>query len=438
MLGVIMKTIFPPQEDFIRWRRQVHKHAEPGFGEFWTTYFVYSLLKDLPVRIHLGKDIYDRSKMFGTLSAEEKLHWQEEAAKNGVPREELALFEGVTGLAVDIMPVNREDAQIRTLFRFDLDAVPVQEKQDQGHAPFELGFSSVNNGYCHACGHDGHVAVGIGLVKVLASMRQELDYGIRVVFQPAEEGVRGAYGLKHLCAGVQYAVIGHIGMSAVKSRSIVCGSEGFFATKKLKVYFHGKSAHAGGEPEKGRNALLGACCAVMNLHAMPRYGKGDTRINVGILHAGSSANVIAEYAEFAAEIRGINSDVCDDLAKRAENIIASAASMYDLEYRIEFTGMCDSASSDEDLARFIVEKAGEIPYFEQENCLPAGKGFGSDDACTFMRAVQEQGGKAVYCMIGSRLKAGHHSPDFDFEESLLRPFCELFVNTALALDKKTV
>lgn len=433
-----MNTIFPPQEDFIYWRRQAHKHAEPGFGEFWTTHFIYNALKDLPVKIRLGKDLYDKSSMFGALGREKTEFWQNEAMKNGVSREELDLFEGVTGLAVDIMPVQKENASVRTLFRFDIDAVPVQEKHDPSHVPFAEGFSSVNDGYCHACGHDGHISAGIGLVKALASVREELQCGVRVVFQPAEEGARGAYGLKHLCRGVQYVLIGHVGMNAAKSRSLVCAGYGFFATKKIKVTFRGKSAHAGAEPEKGKNALLGACSAVMNLHAMPRYSTGDTRINVGLLQAGTGANVIAEHAVFLAEIRGASSAVCEDLMERAENIIASAASMYDLEYSIEFTGMCDSASSDEDLSRLVLDNAKKISYFEKEECLLTGKGYGSDDACTLMRAVQEQGGKAAYFMIGSKLKAGHHSPDFDFEESLLLPFCRLFVNTALALDKKTV
>lgn len=433
-----METILPSEEELIFLRRQVHKHAEPGFAEFWTTLFVYGQLKDLPVRIRLGKDVYDKSKMFGMLTEEEKAYWQKNAVKHGVSEKELARCDGVTGLVVDILPACSENAPVRTLFRFDLDAVPVQEKQEQSHFPFAEGFSSVNDGVGHVCGHDGHVAVGIGLVKSLAKVREQLEHGIRVIFQPAEEGVRGAFGLKHLCEGVQYAVIGHVGMSAVKSNSVICGSYGFFATRKLKVCFHGKSAHAGAEPEKGKNALLAACCAVMNLHAMPRYGSGDTRVNVGVLQAGSSANVIAEHAMFMAEIRGSNSVLCEELTKRAEHIVASAAAMYETEYSIEYCGGCDSAESDESLARYVYEKAMAISHFQKENSAVMGKGYGSDDACTFMQAVQEQGGKATYCMIGTPLKAGHHAPDFDFDEHVLLPFCRLFVDVALGLDKDFV
>lgn len=429
-----MKIEYPSEEQCIFWRRQLHSHAEPGFAEFWTTVFIYSELKDLPVTIRFGKEVYDRTQRFGVMQAEDLRFWQERALKQGADGEALTALEGITGLVVDIFPETSAEKEVRTLLRFDIDAVALEESSASGHIPHRLGFASKNPGYCHACGHDGHTAIGIAVAKTLAGARKFLRHGVRIVFQPAEEGVRGAAGLKHLCRDVRYAVIGHIGMNADVSGSLVCGAYGFFATKKFNVRFGGVSAHAGAEPEKGKNALLAACCAVLNLYAMPRHGGGETRVNVGVLQAGTAANVIADKAFFSAEIRGETSEVCADLMRQAENIIAGAAVMYGLEYSIEYTGFCDSGRSDEELAAVLAEAAGEIPYFRPDKCRLSGKGYGSDDACTYMRAVQQQGGKAVYCMLGSDLPAGHHKPLFDFDERVLLPACMLFVKTVFRLD----
>lgn len=431
-----MDIVFPSEEDFVFWRRQAHKHPEPGFCEFWTTLFIYRQIKDLPVSVMFGKDMLDKEKLLTMPDGGELEFWRKNAEEQGCAREEISVLEGFTGLTVDILP-EREEYQkngIRTLFRFDIDAVPVEEKKDETHIPYRDGFSSVNAGYCHACGHDGHISAGIGTVKALALLRKELKHGIRVIFQPAEEGVRGALALKHLCRGVKYALIGHIGMKAVESHSLVCGAYGFFATKKFRVRYYGKAAHAGAEPEKGRNALLAACCAVMNLHALPRYGSGETRVNVGFLHAGTGANVIAEHAEFLGEVRGEHSEICNDLMKRAEAVIAGAAAMYGTDYDIAFLGASDSAASDRELAETVRRQAEKIPYFFEDRIRLEDKGYGSDDACTLMQAVQEQGGKAAYCMLGTSMKAGHHAGNFDFDEQLLLPSCMLFVYTALELD----
>lgn len=430
-----MEIAYPSEEECIFWRRQVHSHAEPGYCEFWTTCFIYSVVKDLPVTVYLGKDVYDTAKRLGLPSAEELRLWQEKAAENGADTQTLAALRGVTGLVVDIFPEDgQKEKSIRTLFRFDIDAVPLEESSDSVHFPHKLGFASQNKGYCHACGHDGHTAIGIAVVKSLAGARKHLRHGVRIIFQPAEEGVRGAWGLRHLCRDVRYAVIGHIGMNAKSCGALVCAADGFFATKKFTVRFEGRSAHAGAEPEKGRNSLLCACCAVLNLHAMPRYGNGETRINVGIIQAGTANNIIPDKAFISAEIRGETSEICDALMKRAEHIIAGAAAMYEQEFRIDFTGACDSAASDRRLAGIIAEVSKEIPYFRRNTCDVCGKGYGSDDACTLMKAVQEQGGEAVYCMIGSPIPDGHHAPRFDFDESLLLPACMLFVKTAFKLD----
>src|SRR3972149_8981965 len=79
-------------------------------------------------------------------------------------------------------------------FRFDIDANDLNESRDAVPLPAREGFASVHAGAMHACGHDGHTTLGLGLAAVLTRLRAEWPGTATLVFQPGEEGVRGAGG----------------------------------------------------------------------------------------------------------------------------------------------------------------------------------------------------------------------------------------------------
>ena len=96
--------------------------------------------------------------------------------------------------------------------RFDIDALGVFEEHDPSHRPAKEGFNSVNEGFMHACGHDGHATIGLGVAKVLMSIKDQLHGTVKLIFQPAEEGVRGAKSIVdngHL-DGVDYLIGSHV------------------------------------------------------------------------------------------------------------------------------------------------------------------------------------------------------------------------------------
>ncbi len=155
---------------------------------------------------------------------------------------------------------------------------------------------------------DGHAAIGLGLAEVLVGLRDCLSGTVKLIFQPAEEGVRGAKAM--VAAGVVEGVDALLGLhlySGWPTGRVVPGKGGFLATSKFDAYFTGAPAHAGGAPQLGRNAMLAAATAVLNLHAIPRHADGVTRINVGRLIAGQGRNVIAPTAYLAIETRGATS-----------------------------------------------------------------------------------------------------------------------------------
>ncbi|WP_371362231.1 Indole-3-acetyl-aspartic acid hydrolase [Sporomusa rhizae] len=144
--------------------------------------------------------------------------------------------------------------------RFDMDANDLMELADDSHRPFRENFSSINEGAMHGCGHDGHAAMGLGIAEVLAEMKDELIGKVKLIFQPAEEGARGAKCMteKGIVDGVDYMLGVHLGLNAQKTGMVACSSASFQESIKTNAVFKGISAHAGAAPQQGRNALLAA------------------------------------------------------------------------------------------------------------------------------------------------------------------------------------
>lgn len=146
-------------------------------------------------------------------------------------------------------------------------------------------------------------AAGLGTAIILSEIKDRLSGTVKLIFQPGEEGSRGAAAMEAagILEGVDYIFGGHIGFQARRSGDLICGTRGFLATTKLDVTFAGKPAHAGSAPEEGRNALRAAAACALNLHAISRHGQGASRINVGSLHAGQGRNVIPPNAVLQLE-----------------------------------------------------------------------------------------------------------------------------------------
>ncbi|MBR5882358.1 MAG: amidohydrolase [Mailhella sp.] len=421
-----------PAELLIEFRRDFHRHAESGFSEFWTTAFLASRLHEAGGSVKVGEEAICREARMGVPDGETQKARLSSALEQGADPRWLERMDGLTGLIVDIRP----DLPLHTVLRFDIDAVDVEESSSPDHIPAREGFRSLNAGHCHACGHDGHAAIGLGVALELLRIKESLRHNVRIIFEPAEEGLRGAVAMVEAGAvdGAKYFFAAHIGVNARKAHELVCGTEGFLASTKFDAEFFGKAAHAGAEPHEGRNSLLAAASAVMNLHAIPRHGKGETRIAVGRMESGSGRNVIPSYAKLVCETRGSSTEVNDWMFEQASRILEHSAAMYEQDFRITRMGGGGTAVSDLAMCELVRRVSRNIPYFHPELVGDMGRGFGADDACAFLDAVQKQGGMGTYAQIGSHLPAGHHSPDFDFDEGLLQPSVELFCRVALELD----
>ncbi len=403
--------------ELVRLRRDFHRHAETAWTEFRTTAIVAQRLRGLGYDVSLGRRIHVAEARMGVPPASDiEAAWRR-ARDEGAPEDLLReMAGGFTGV---VARVRGGQAGPAIGFRFDIDANDVVESEDPRHGPAREGFASTHAGAMHACGHDGHTAIGLGLAEVLAARRADWPGTVTLVFQPGEEGVRGARSMVE--AGVvddcSVMVCCHLGAQSRATGHVVGGIAGFLATTKLDAVFTGAESHAALEPEAGRSALLGAATAALNLHAIPRHSGGESRVNVGVLQAGTGRNVTPGRALLKLETRGATSEVNGYMERRAREILRAAAAMHGLEIHIEVAGATPSATSDAALVARVREASARVPEVQQFDA--AAFASASDDACAFMRRVQERGGLATYVIIGAALASGHHTPRFDFDEAAL-------------------
>ena len=422
-------------DELVTLRRDFHKYAESGWFEMRTSSLVARYLTDLGYEVLVGEDVCDRETRMGVPSEEalEKAY-QRAIEQGGDPEFLPATRGGMTG----VIGILRCGEGPTLAMRFDIDALGVIESEEADHVPCQLGFASVNHGSMHACGHDAHTTFGLGVAKVLMQIKDQLHGTVKLIFQPAEEGVRGAKSIvaKGHLDGVQYFLGSHVTkrVAGKENVDVIPGASGTLATCKYDVVYHGKNAHAGGVPHMGCNALQAAAAAVMQLYGIPRHGGGASRINVGTLHAGTGRNVIADIAKMEIEVRGANTEINNYMCEFAEKILRNTAETYGCTCEIKLMGAADSLSSDRDFAdqlQALYRDQVGLRVWEK-SIMPTG---GSEDLSYMMNRVQEQGGKATFLRIMCEMPGPAHNRRFDISEDCLVNAVKAFCGAAAELLK---
>lgn len=406
-------------------RRDFHKHPERGWAEFRTTAVCADALLKLGWRVRFADEFIEPERVMGREvdAAAEKRR----ALEQGAPADTLARIGEYTGLCAEL----GEGAPL-TVLRFDIDCVETAESYGPSHRPAALGFASVNAGLSHSCGHDGHAAVGLALAEMISENAKDLRGTVRLIFQPAEEGVRGGFAFAGLARGADYFIAMHLGLG-LPTGCVCGGTGGFLCSTKFDAEFTGKAAHAGGEPERGRNALLAAAQAALAIHSIAPHSGGVMRVNVGVLRAGEGRNVVPPHALMKIETRGENDEVASYAYERAVQSLKGAAQMYGAELSIKKQGETITAESDEKLAQIVADEALPIPGVTKTELLRRMPG--SDDACWLMRETQKSGGLATYACIGADTAAGHHNGAFDLDEASLPIALEVLYGTVMRINR---
>lgn len=278
-------------------RQDLHAHPESGWKEFRTTALIAAALDEREFTLHLGPDAVAEDERLGVPDDDAVAAAVERAREEDAPEAYLDRMGDITGLVAEKRFGNGPTVGVRV----DMDALERTESSDEKHRPAKLGFASTHPNEMHACGHDGHTAIGLGIARALDD-DGGFDGTLRLFFQPAEEGGRGGKPMSEtdLLADIDYFLALHLGLGN-PTGTVIAAYENPLSNAKLDVTFEGAPSHAGNAPNEGRNALHAATAAVQNLYGIPRHADGTTRINVGKFESPNPQNIIAEEARLLGD-----------------------------------------------------------------------------------------------------------------------------------------
>ena len=418
--------------ELTRIRRDFHQHPETGWLEMRTSAIIAKALTELGYEVLTGRDVCLEGARMGLPSDKTIAAHAQRVTAQDIPEAYFTddMRQGYTG----VIGILRCGEGPTLAMRFDIDALGMIECPEESHRPTREGFASVNPGMMHACGHDAHATIGLGTAKALMALKDHLHGTLKLIFQPGEEGARGAKAIvaKGHLDDVDYFIGSHVAPTDdLDDGDVTPGTYGSLATTKYDVTFTGLAAHAGGYPERGRSALVAAASAVLALHAIPRHSAGQSRINVGTMHAGTGRNVIADKAVLELEVRGETTEINRFMAKAAYDACMGAA-MHGCTCEITTMGEAEGQTSDIALLDRVADiVARDLPDLAISSVRNA-QNWGSEDISVMMNRVQERGGLATYMRLMTPMASSQHTVRFDFDEMVLPRGVEVF--SAAALD----
>lgn len=402
------------RERAIERRRTFHQYPEPSWCEFLTTSRLVDHVEEIGVdEVIVGRDALRSEDRLGLPDEDVMTRWRSKAEEAGARADVLEATEGGnTGL---IAVLEGGSGPVVGL-RVDIDALPFEEATDSEHTPSVEGFRSQNSGVMHACGHDAHMSIGLGVLEALASA--DLEGTFKLFFQPAEEVLGGGYPMAetdHVDDVDRFFAV-HVGLEH-PTGTVVAGGDKPLAVRQSTATFGGESVHAGLEPENGRNAMQAMATAITNLYGIARHSEDLTRVNVGRAEAGEASNVVADNASIELEVRSGDNDVLDYMTESADRVLRSAADMHECSLSTAVGGRAPRVDSDDSLRRLVDDVAQEVEGVE--TVRPSAELGVSEDVTYLMQRVIDDGGDATFVIVGTDHPSGHHTPRFDVDETSL-------------------
>jgi amidohydrolase len=301
------------------------------------------------------------------------------------------------------------------LFRADMDALPIVERDDGRPVRSEV------EGAMHACGHDGHVAIALGVAAVMASLRDGWQGRLRLCFQPAEEVAAGAERMitGGALEGVDQAIGLHLWTPLDAGRVAVSPGLVFGSADEFRLTVRGRGGH-GGLPHTSVDPVVAAAHVVVALQTLvSREIAPDSTavVTIGRIEGGQAFNVIAEEVRLRGTVRASEEGLRRHLLTRVEELSRAVASALRCELRYELLDGCPPVINDPAVAavvrRAAVDAVGE-DHVETGHPITVG-----DDFAYFLERVP-----GCYFLVGAGEPAQaerppHHHPAFDIDERAL-------------------
>lgn len=302
------------------------------------------------------------------------------------------------------------------VLRADIDGLPVQELTD-------LSFASRVDNHMHACGHDAHTAILIGVAAALAARAEDVAGSYLFVFQPAEENVSGAQAMVDggLLEGIDpVAVLGchvasvmPVGLVASRSGLLMAGARG------LRVSVEGSGGHGALQPRRGNVVLAVSRFADRLDRVVADLGSEGTSCvcSPGMVSAGSAPNVVPTRAVLAATLRFFNDEQVAEAERRLDALAAEVAAEFGVEVAIEENFATGPVRNDPGITTRVLEVARGLLPSDQVLEAP-GPVAASDDVSVLLDRIP-----GCYLMVGAGMADGssgtHHSPTFSVDEGAL-------------------
>jgi len=372
-------------DQLVAWRRDFHMHPELGFEEQRTAGIVAAELESLGYQV------------------------QTEIATTGV---------------VGLLETGRPGPVV--LLRFDMDALPLQEEND-------VPYRSQLDGKMHACGHDAHVAIGLGVASLLVRHQDQLGGAVKLMFQPGEEGMNGAEVM--VKEGVlenprpDVALAAHVWNDEPLGQVSVAAGPVMAAAESWECHIKGKGGH-GAAPHQAVDPMVTAAQVILAWQTVVSRNvdpKETAVFSVGSIHAGDAFNIIPEKVTLGGTIRTFDANVRQMVLARVKEIVTGVSNAMGCTAELSLNPLCPAVVNDPKVTAIVRRVAAEL--VGEENLLET-RTMGSEDMAFVNAEIP-----GCYLFVGSAneeagLNFPHHNPRFDIDERVLPLSVGLLLSSA--------
>jgi amidohydrolase len=367
-------------------RRYLHRIPETGFNEVKTSAYVTERLKELNLEVQTG------------------------IATHGV---------------VGLLRTGKPGPTL--MIRADMDALPIGEETG-------LAFASAHPGRMHACGHDSHMAMGLGAAAVLCRLRDRIKGNVKFVFQPAEEGPGGAQPM--IAAGVMenptvdYCIGCHLWAERPEGYIGIRPGPFMAAMDRFDLKINGRGGH-GAQPHLCVDALevgtqvVAALQRIVSRHMNPIE---PAVVTVGTFHAGTAFNITPSEAVMSGTTRTFNEEIWNSWESRMERVVKGVCESMGAGYELTYTRGYPPTVNDAKMAEVVHRCA--IQVVGEDRVVVPDLSMGGEDMSFFLKHAPG----CYYCIgVGREAAAPLHNSKFDFNEDLMLLGVETHCRVALDL-----